>query len=339
MAWHTGTNIRSGIVKGRGLAFRMFKGNCAGRMLTGAVQPFSAIYRLTTRLMYVFTFSKQEGLLDPIFSWHLGPCPMSEHCVWWLVAASSAIIKGISYRIIITIYHISYVTSCHIIPPSHSKGLFEHSACIDPRISARWAMWIPPAPRASQPPCSRAPGRRCVRWRGSSSRRAVESRWWSAQAPRPWTWRFLVDHGLMGWTSSNFWVQSDALQRTVIWRCKDLRYYGLIWSHVFDGRGCCSATWAKATTEPADCHTWPSPTVDAQRLLQLAGMLPSDNSKQNIHVWNLVVYVNSSDCKPPRTSPKSPKIQNCWWVDATYHLVPPPSPKYSKINPYHPNNP
>ena len=37
------------------------------------------------------------------------------------------------------------------------------------------------------------------------------------------------------------------------------------------------------------------------------------------------------------TSPKSQKkIQNCWWVDATYHLVPPPSPKYSKNQPISP---
>ena len=117
---------------------------------------------------------------------------MSEHCVWWLVAASSAIIKGISYRIIIIIYHISH----RIIPPSHLKGLFEHSACIDPRSQPGGRCeFLQRRAHRSHP----AAGRLVAAVSGGGALQA-EGRWKAAGGqPRrlghgmPWPWIVLVD--------------------------------------------------------------------------------------------------------------------------------------------------
>ena len=209
-------------------------------------------------------------------------------------------VSYIIYHISCIIYHISYhIISYH--PPSHLKGFFK-TCSMHRSPAARWAMWILPAPRASPPPCSQAPGRRCVRWRGSSNRRAVESRWWLAQAPQQLCIFFGDQFDGLNFVE----VLGRLAFEMAIWRCKDLSCYRLIWSHVFDG-GCCSATWAKATTEAAGCHTWPQPSnMKSQALVDaLAGMLPSDNSKAH---------------------QKHPLLKSCYlcpflWLQATTHIT------------------
>lgn len=180
-------------------------------------------------------------------SWLLRPCPMREPWVWWLVAAFSAIIKGISYHVNvsyhITSYHLSnififyllsYITYHNIYHTCISIYIYKifiyHSSSnhISYRsisspfpmwISSRWATWILPVPRASPLASCPAPGRRCARWPGSSSRRPVESRWWSAQAPPQ------VEHG--GWIMIHDDILDDNYQILkddnnvvgYVWRC------------------------------------------------------------------------------------------------------------------------